>query len=93
MDKKQKLKFFTLGFHKGNVNQLLHAIGIVLLIYAIYIQNIIYVLLSIGIMELGHWYQYRNASDSYKSKVKEVIKIQVILIILVISILSVYFYY
>jgi len=93
MDTKRKIIFLALGFHKGHVNRLLHAVGVLFLLYAIHIQNIVYVVISIVVMELGHWYQYSVGSDSYKSQVKAVINIQIILIVFVISVLSVYFYY
>lgn len=93
MDIKKKFIFFILGFHEGKINRSLHAIGVLVILYAIHIQNIGYAVLSIVIMELGHWYQFSVCNDSYKSKVKEVIKIQIILIVFVLLVLSAYFYY
>ena len=80
-------------FHKGPVNQLLHAIGIMIMLYAIYTQRISLVVMSITIMEFGHWHQYQKSNDIYKARVKAVLTLQIGLIIAVISVLSIYFYY
>ena len=93
MNIKEKIIFFILGFHEGNINRVLHVIGILIMLYAIYSKNIGYVILSLVIMEYGHWHQYRIGNASYKSQVKEVVNIQLILIVFVLSVLSAYFYY
>lgn len=50
--------FFLDDFHHGAVNHLLHAIGFTLLGFGLGKENIILILLSPFIMELGHFYNY-----------------------------------
>lgn len=93
MNIQEKILFFITDFHTGNINRLLHLIGIFVMLYAIYRKVIVYAIVSIVIMELGHWYQYRMGGAGYKLQVKQVVNLQLVLIVVVLSVLSLYFYY
>ena len=44
--------------HEGTINQILHIIGLVVLLYGIYKRDIFLFLIGIFFQELGHIYQY-----------------------------------
>jgi len=73
------------GFHQGGINRVLHTIGSAIILYAIYIQSMLLVVISLLIMEYGHWYEYSHSTEHYKAQAKDVLLIQIVLIFLVLG--------
>lgn len=56
--KKHWLLFFLDDFHRGSINHLIHFIGFTVLGYGLGKPNLILIIISPFIMELGHFYNY-----------------------------------
>lgn len=55
---KHYLLFFLDDFHKGAVNHIIHSIGFTVLGYGLGKPNLILIVISPFIMEMGHLYNY-----------------------------------
>lgn len=70
MKRKHFIFFFLDNFHRGVVNHLMHFIGFTVLGYGMGSGNIILIILSPFVMELGHFYNYyRGIHRDYAVKI------------------------
>lgn len=75
-NRKHFLIFFLDDFHQGAVNHITHFIGFTLLGYGLGIQNLLIILISPLLMEMGHVWNY--FTGRYKDIAIKIIPIQII---------------
>lgn len=73
---KQLTKIFFTEWHSGVVNQLLHLIGLTVLIWGFYSFKVYLILASVFIMESGHLYNYFKGKN--RDIVIKIIPLQIV---------------
>ncbi len=71
---KHSIIFFLDDFHRGAVNYLIHFIGFTLLGYGLGRSSLFLIIISLFVMELGHFYNYGRGI--HREQAVEIIPLQ-----------------